>query len=1022
MSVEQLVHEAEKQGHSHAVLADINNTSAVFDFVSLCQNKNIKPVVGVELRNGQQLRYLCIAKNRDGFSSICKYMTEHNLAEKEYPLKASPLAHVYTIYPLEVFEQGFAFGKTELVGIRLSELNKLWKYNYASGRISHTKTGAKVPVVLLQPVTFLHKQGYNLHRLLRAIDDNCLLSKLSPDAHAPTDEVPYSPYHIQERLHDYPEILTQTQKLFGNCTFEFETGQPQNKKLFSSSKEADLELLTKLAWDGMRYRYGTTNAEAKKRIEKELKIIDELAFSSYFLITWDIIRYARSRGYFHVGRGSGANSIVAYCLQITDVDPIELDLYFERFINPHRTSPPDFDIDFSWDERDEIIDYVFKRYGSEYVCLLATYVTFKDRSAYRELGKVFGLPKAEIDAMVEGPKAARHVALALESSPVPTIAISQSAVEIPQAESHQPITQNTSFIPATVQQQPTIVPPGVKSLILKYAQLLEDFPNYLSIHAGGILISEKPLSYFTALLPMPKGFPICQFDMYVAEDVGFAKFDVLSQRGLGHIKECVDIVWQNCGVNVDAHAIQRFKNDPLIRKQVQRHETMGCFYIESPAMRQLIWKLRCDDYLTLVAASSIIRPGVASSGMMKAYIERHHDPGKVVYIHPKMKDLLQETYGVMVYQEDVIKVAHHFAGLSLAESDVLRRAMSGKYRSRAAFQRIIDTFFENCKNFGYPDDIAKEVWRQIESFSGYSFSKAHSASFAVESYQSLYLKTYYPREFMVAVINNFGGFYKTEFYVHEARRCGACIEAPDINMSHYLTHIQGTTIWLGWVHIKGLERKLAEWIIAEAAIKPFHSFDDFCRRVPTGLELLIILIRVGAFRGFGIPKKELLWQAHLKHNTKSSYVATGDLFEIPEEHFEFPALVHDPLEDAYDELELIGFALQSPFNLAQQLPTTATHALNMQQYVGKVVDMVGYMVTLKPTRTKKGDRMVFGYFLDERGEFFDTVHFPQSCLAYPFSGWGIYQMRGLITEEYNHCALQVTWMHKLSLKGDPRGM
>ncbi|MFY7909276.1 MAG: DNA polymerase III subunit alpha, partial [Emticicia sp.] len=484
---------------------------------------------------------------------------------------------------------------------------------------------------------------------------------------------------------------------------------------------------------------------------------------------------------FHVGRGSGANSIVAYCIGITDVNPIELDLYFERFINPFRTSPPDFDIDFSWDERDEIIDYVFKRYGKEYVCLLATYNTFQDRSAVRELAKVFGLPKSEIDDMIKYPEKASQ-------------------------------NEYTKYI-------------------FQYAPLLEDFPNSLSIHAGGILISEEPLSNYTALQPMPKGFPICQFDMYVAEDIGFAKFDVLSQRGLGHIKTAVDIVKENRGIDIDIHAIQKFKDDENIRRQLQNHETMGCFYVESPAMRSLIWKLRCDNYITLVAASSIIRPGVSSSGMMKEYIVRYHNPHQVSYLHPKMQELLSDTFGVMVYQEDVLKVAHGFANLTLAEADILRRAMSGKFRSRIEFQRITDKWFNNCKELGYSEELAKEVWRQIESFSGYSFSKAHSASFAVESYQSLYLKTYFPLEFMVAVINNFGGFYSTEFYIHEARRYGAIIEAPEINESEYLTRIEGNVIWLGWIHIKSLESKLVESFLQERNFGYFTSFSNFVSRI-----------------------------------------------------------------------------------------------------------------------------------------------------------------------------------------------
>jgi DNA polymerase III alpha subunit len=1142
--IEELVEQAIRLGIKRLAVTDINNTSAIFDFVALCQKRGIEPVVGVEFRNANYLMYVCLAKNAEGFSEINQFMTEHNLAKKDYPLKAPLFENVFTIYPLHVQEAGFSFGENEFVGVRLSEVNRLWKSPLTprggikspetstfgpNGKLSnqnlnlanqHNSLEAYSPfgamrrpdrggnsnqnsnssinqlapkstpppgaggLVLLQPVTFLNRTGFNLHRLLRAIDENCLLSKLPKTSQCLEDELFHEQAYLEKALEVYPQIIENTKNLLGACSFEFDFNTSKNKAVFSSSKEADLELLTKLAWDGFRYRYGKKNAEAKARIEKELKIIHELGFGSYFLITWDIIRYARSRGYFHVGRGSGANSIVAYCLQITDVDPIELDLYFERFINPFRTSPPDFDIDFSWDERDEIIDYVFKRYGKEYVCLLATYVTFKDRSAYRELGKVFGLPKPEIDAMVGGRTWAfdnveRGGGNVLHAAPPAPGGGAGHSLQLNTASKNKIIVdqQNNSEVNTPSGGRGALL--GVGGLIYKYGKLLEDFPNYLSIHAGGIMISEKPLSYYTALVPMPKGFPICQFDMYVAEDVGFAKFDVLSQRGLGHIKEAVDIIWKNRQINVDAHAIQQFKDDPLVKKQMQRHETMGCFYIESPAMRQLIWKLRCDNYLTLVAASSIIRPGVASSGMMQAYIQRHHDPSKVEYIHPKMKDLLQETYGVMVYQEDVIKVAHHFAGLTLAEADVLRRAMSGKYRSRIEFQKIIDKWFANCKEFGYPDEIAKEVWRQVESFSGYSFSKAHSASFAVESYQSLYLKTHYPKEFMVAVINNFGGFYKTEFYIHEARRCGAIIEPPEINKSTYLTHIEGDVIWLGWVHVKGLEKNLAEWFIGEAEARPFRSFDDFCRRVPAGLEQLMILIRVGAFRNLGIGKKELLWEAHMKFNSRANFVSTGDLFELPEQHYEFPKLVHDALEDAYDELELLGFTTGiHPFDMLSPLTPrggikalemgslitqqnspltprggtgslqTAKSAYQLQQNDintdkqasqnliltnqqnrsetysptgGRGASMIGYMVTLKPTRTKKGEKMVFGYFLDENGEFFDTVHFPKSIAKYPFSGWGIYHMKGIITEEFGHCALQVHWMEKLGLMGDPRG-
>jgi len=285
------------------------------------------------------------------------------------------------------------------------------------------------------------------------------------------------------------------------------------------------------------------------------------------------------------------------------------------------SSPPDFDIDFSWDQRDDVTDYIFKRYGEKYTALLATYSTFKGKSIIRELGKVLGLPKNDIDIIVNDPLA---------------------------TERHHPFAKH----------------------IFKYGKMMEGFPNYLSIHAGGILISEEPLNYYTALQLMPKGFPIVHFDMYGAEDLGFHKYDILSQRGLGHIKDAVTLIAQNKGMAVDIHDVPRIKEDPKVKAQLKSGQCIGCFYIESPAMRGLLTKLSCDNYVHLVAASSIIRPGVAKSGMMREYIQRFHDPESFSYIHPVFEDKLKETFGVMVYQEDVMKIVHHFAGLDLDESDV----------------------------------------------------------------------------------------------------------------------------------------------------------------------------------------------------------------------------------------------------------------------------------------------------------------------------------------------------------------
>jgi DNA-directed DNA polymerase III PolC len=804
-------------------------------------------------------------------------------------------------------------------------------------------------------------------------DKNTVLTKLTNDDLASPDEIFLTPDLFRVVYEDYPKILENTFRILELCEIDFDFNTAKNKKTFSGSRYDDKLLLEKLAYDGMHYRYGDYNKEAKKRIYHELEVIDRLGFSAYFLITWDIVRYSMSRGFYHVGRGSGANSIVAYCLKVTDVDPIELDLYFERFINPKRTSPPDFDIDYSWKDRDDVQDYIFKRYGKDHTALLGTSTTFKDRSIFRELGKVRGLPKEEIDRLVSDPGNEAN--------------------------------QN-----------------DITRELFQLANQIVNFPNIRSIHAGGILISEEPITCYTALDMPPKGFPTTQWDMYVAESLRFEKLDILSQRGIGHINECVEIILKNKEIKIDVHRVAEFKKDKEINRRLYNGEANGCFYIESPAMRGLLKKLKCDNYLSLVAASSIIRPGVAKSGMMKEYIHRFHNPNGFKYLHPVMEEQLKETYGVMVYQEDVIKICHHFAGLDLSDADILRRAMAGKFRSKKEFERIQTKFFENCNNRGYPLELSTEVWRQVESFAGYAFSKAHSASYAVESYQSLYLKTYFPHEFMVAVINNFGGFYRTWVYFNEARRCGAAINLPCINNSKYMTTIYGSDIYIGFVHVQNLENKLAEQIIVEREEKgPFTDLFDFITRIHIGTEQIVILIRLNAFRFTGKTKKQLLWEAHMLLGKSSAKEEKNLLFTEKPKLFELPPLEQEVIEDVYDEIELIGFPVSTTlFEIMESKFRGTVYAKHLKDQVGKTIRILGNLVTIKNVRTIKKEWMHFGCFLDVTGEFFDTVHFPDSLKKYPFRGSGIYLILGKVVQEFDFPSIEVQKMAKMPLKKDPR--
>jgi DNA polymerase III alpha subunit len=386
-----------------------------------------------------------------------------------------------------------------------------------------------------------------------------------------------------------------------------------------------------------------------------------------------------------------------------------------------------------------------------------------------------------------------------------------------------------------------------------------------------------------------------------------------------------------------------------------------------------------------------------------------------------MKEQLEETYGVMVYQEDVLKVCHHFAGLDLADADTRRRAMSGKYRSKQEMQRLVDKFFSNCREKGYSEEVIKEVWRQIESFAGYSFSKAHSASYAVESFQSIYLKAHFPLEFMVGVINNFGGFYRTWVYVHEARRFGAEIQLPCVNLSNYKTTIYGTDIYIGFIHIQSLEYKTAMSIEEiRKADGPYASLADFVVRVNPGLEQLILLIRAGAFRFTGKKKSVLLWEAHMMIN-KKKHEETKPLFTPAVREFSLPDLVHSRTEDFYDEVELFGFPVTMTwFDMLETSFRGEVPARHLIEHTGRKVRMVGHLVTVKYIKTIKNDWMNFGCFIDVEGNFFDTVHFSQSLQNYPFKGSGTYLMLGKVVEDFGFPSLEVEKMAKLPIKPDTR--
>jgi DNA polymerase-3 subunit alpha len=958
ISPEKLLQLAQQNDYEQITLTDINSTSATLDFVRLSTKYNIKPIVGIDYRNGAEQKYIGIAKNNEGYTQLNTHLSLHLHVNEPFLKDAPDLDQCYIIYPYSKAKRKLK--DNEFIGVRISELTRLpfsvWKNSNQ--------------LVILQPNTFSSKKEFNAHRLLRAIDNNMLLSQLPKSEEANPDEIMCSRAELMEQYREHPQIIKNTLMILDNCSIQFDFTSSKNKQNYGKSPEEDWQLIESLCAEGLKFRYKNPSSVILQRLEKEMKMIKQLNFAAYFLINWDLVKYARSKDFYYVGRGSGANSIVAYLLRITDVDPIELNLYFERFINPSRTSPPDFDIDFSSKDRNQITQYIFDTHSYKNTALVGNYNTFQYKSVLRELGKVFGLPAEEISK----------------------VQASKNVTELD----------------------------DIGKLIIKYSKHIHGLPSHIGVHSSGIVISDSPIYNFTATNMPPKGFPTTHFSMLEAEDVGLAKFDILGQRGLGKIKDAVQIIKQNRNIEVDIHNIEKLKQDKRIKKLIKTGDALGCFYVESPAMRNLLKKLEADDYISLVAASSIIRPGVSQSGMMREYILRYQDPSrreKARTALPELYEILDDTYGIMVYQEDVIKVAHQFAGLTLTEADVLRRGMSGKYRSRDEFTAIKESFFNNCKAKNYSESVTNEIWRQIESFAGYAFPKGHSASYAVESFQALYLKAYFPIEYMTATINNGGGFFRKETYIHEAKLHGATIEAPCVNTSDANAVVIGDIIWLGLKFINGMEYTTINNILNDRERNgPFLSFENFVDRVSISLDQLRILVRIEAFKFTSIPKITLLWKAQLLLGNDKKTEPTISLFQngAGRRTFKIPELIQNDVELAYDQIELLNLPLNcTHFELVEELPNLTLTSKDLRALLGKKVDILGHLIHRRKTNTKGKHPMSFGTFLDLEGQWLDTVQFPNVNAKYPFQGYGCYVITGVVKSEMGVIMIETQKLEKL---------
>lgn len=961
MSPQSLVQAIKDSGYDRFALTDINNVSASLECFDLAKKMDLHPVIGVECRDSGVFRYVLLALNDQGLSSIHRLVEDHTLHGEEYPHRAPDIDHVAVIYRLPPCDMDL-LRPYEYLGVRHDEWSKT----------QHACRGHLDRLVVWHPVVFCKKSDFHIHRLLQCIDQGALWTTVDEALLAHRDDFLPAATELRTRYTHCDRLVHQTNQLLDQCQVTLAARSNTNRQCFTTSPMEDQRLLTTLAGRGLRRRFIQVDQCLEDRLNDELRLIFEMNLQTYFLITWKIVDLCTAAGIVHVGRGSGANSLVAYCLHITDVDPVELDLLFERFINRSRGNPPDFDLDFSWKDRDEVISIVTEYFGKDHVAFLASYQTYKGKSIVREVGKVLGLSKSDLDLIVDQPLAKeRHHSLAEQ--------------------------------------------------IFSWGRHIRQFPSHLSIHAGGVIVTQHPIPTYTARTMMPKGFPIVHLDMHHAEGWGFHKYDLLSQRGIGHIQEAVELIREDRGLDVDIHAMEMIKQDPDTLRLLAEGSWIGCFYIESPAMRGLLHKLQCRSYLDLIVASSIIRPGVARSGMMRKYLDlKTSSIGVIKYVHPVF-NRLSATFGIMVFQEDVMWIVHAFAGFDMYHADLLRRLMTGKEKSPFILDKLRDQFFQGAHDLGRNREVTTEVWRQIESFSGYAFCKAHSATYAAESMQSLYLKAHFPLQFITAVINNHGGFYPTEFYVHEARKLGARVHPPCLIKSGYRARLLGSDLYLGWDLVKGLRKQSIDQIVAFRAESPEWTLKSVFSRLSLSFQQWILLIRIGALRDLARDRSELI-QYFLYHRDASTRdLHQGTLF-CNERDTRIELAICDPsrIEMAREQMELLGFPLCNPFELLEDPPVSRLLACELSKLRGRIINILGYYVLRKPVTTINGGHMCFATWLDQAGDYFDSVHFPAVLDKYPMEGKGCYRIVGKVVLEHGYPLIEAHYLEKLTMITDPQ--
>ncbi len=828
--------------------------------------------------------------------------------------------------------------------------------------VGHAKK-LSLPLAALEDALFTDSSQWEIHRLLRAIALNTTIGSLDPSLLSDRNALIHDEQEYTRIFSAWPESLRGSEQIAHRCS---------SLTLFDSlifpsytppeGKDSAGELRERV-FEGAHRRYGELNDAIIDRIEWELSIICEKGFASYFLIMHDIVRMA-SRS---CGRGSAAASIISYALGITQVDPIAYNLYFERFLTSSREDMPDIDVDFAWDERDEILHKVITMFGEKHCARVANHNLFRLRSAVRETAKAHGLSDGEITRVLKG-------------------------------------------------RDQLIDPHSIWNTVFSLAKRITGLPRALSMHCGGLVITPRESSSYAPVTRSREGYPLLTWEKEGVESAGLVKIDLLGNRSLAVIRDTLESLSKQ-GIIIDRNT-WRPAEDAATVSLLERGESMGVFYIESPAMRLLQKKTEKGDFDHIVIHSSLIRP--AANAYVSEYVERVHGK-KWEPVHPLFEEIVRESYGIMCYQEDVSKTAIALAGFSEYDGDQLRKVVAKKNREKrlAAYEK---QFFEGCRERGIREEVITRIWGMILSFDGYSFCKPHSASYSMVSLQSAFLRAHYPAPFMAAVISNRGGFYSETAYISEARRMGLRVTGPDINESSYRYTGRGSHMIIGFMAIRELSYRSVETILSEREKDgAFLSLEDFSQRVFLPHGDVSSLASSGVFDSIAPRTPRTAQVRTIIISTDGKQRKTEpELFEREVRAITVTSRREggNGIDVLLGEYRSLGFLRDHHilYIYASELShIRRIRGYEIPSYVERSVTLAGWPITKRTVITKKSTAMAFVSFEDET-TLYETVIFPPVHERYEAL---IYSqrpllIRGVVKKDHQAYSIEVTSLAPLT--------